>query len=45
MQENIIIEHAIAREREIKKWRREKKLTLIKTLNPEFKFLNDEVAD
>jgi len=35
------IEEAIAREKELKKWRRDKKLELIKNFNPEFKFLND----
>lgn len=34
------INDAIAREKEIKKWRREKKENLIKTINPEWKFLN-----
>lgn len=34
------IQEAIAREKELKKWRREKKLTLIRDFNPEFKFLN-----
>ena len=37
------VDNAIAREKEIKGWRREKKEALIKTLNPEWKFLNDEV--
>jgi putative endonuclease len=34
------IQEAIAREKEIKKWRREKKTNLIKTINPNFEFLN-----
>jgi putative endonuclease len=34
---------AIAREKEIKGWRREKKVALINKLNPEWRFLNDEV--
>ena len=34
------IQDAIAREKEIKKWRREKKEALIKTINPEMRFLN-----
>ncbi len=34
------VEDAILREKEIKKWRREKKLDLIKSFNPEFEFLN-----
>jgi len=33
---------AIAREKEIKKWRREKKNTLVETMNPEWKDLSDE---
>ncbi|RFZ90529.1 GIY-YIG nuclease family protein [Mucilaginibacter conchicola] len=37
------IEHAIEREKEIKKWRREKKYALINSNNPEWRFLNDEV--
>jgi len=39
------IDDAIEREKEIKKWRREKKNTLIETLNPEWKFLNKELSD
>ncbi len=34
---------AIAREKEIKKWRREKKNALIVSFNPEWRFLNDEI--
>ncbi|RZK10702.1 MAG: GIY-YIG nuclease family protein [Flavobacterium sp.] len=34
------IQEAIAREKEIKGWRREKKLDLIKTINPNLEFLN-----
>jgi len=34
------VEDAILREKEIKKWRREKKIDLIKSFNPEFEFLN-----
>lgn len=37
------IEEAIAREKEIKKWRREKKVALINSMNPEWRFLNDEI--
>ena len=37
------INQAIAREKEIKKWRREKKETLINEFNPGWKFLNDEI--
>ncbi|WP_281633606.1 GIY-YIG nuclease family protein [Flavobacterium luteolum] len=33
------IQEAIPREKEIKGWRREKKIDLIKTINPELKFL------
>lgn len=34
------IQEAIAREKEIKGWRREKKVALIKTINPHLDFLN-----
>ena len=34
------IQEAIAREKEIKGWRREKKINLIKTINPDLDFLN-----
>lgn len=34
------IKEAIAREKEIKGWRREKKIDLIKTINPDLEFLN-----
>ncbi|CAM3534560.1 GIY-YIG nuclease family protein [Flavobacterium chungbukense] len=34
------IHEAIAREKELKKWRREKKIELIKNYNPNFDFLN-----
>jgi putative endonuclease len=37
------IDDAIAREKEIKKWRREKKITLIESVNPEWKDLYDEM--
>jgi len=37
------IEHAIAREKEIKKWRREKKDQLIETTNPNWIALNKDV--
>ena len=37
------INNAIAREKEIKGWDRKKKLELIKSFNPEFKFLNKEL--
>jgi putative endonuclease len=39
------IEHAIAREKEIKKWRREKKNQLIESLNPEWRILNKDIED
>jgi putative endonuclease len=39
------INDAIAREKEIKGWRREKKLALINTVNPSWIFLNKEVCD
>jgi putative endonuclease len=35
------IQEAIAREKEIKHWRREKKIELIKTINPDLVFLNN----
>jgi putative endonuclease len=37
------IKDAIAREKEIKKWRREKKDNLINTTNPDRIFLNEEL--
>ncbi|RZK64051.1 MAG: GIY-YIG nuclease family protein [Pedobacter sp.] len=37
------VETAINREKEIKKWRREKKDSLIQDFNPELKFLNDTI--
>jgi putative endonuclease len=37
------IEYAISREKEIKGWRRSKKEVLIHSLNPEWRFLNDEI--
>jgi putative endonuclease len=39
------IEHAIEREKQIKKWRREKKIALIESTNPNWIFLNDQVID
>lgn len=35
------VQNAIAREKELKDWRREKKLDLIRTFNSKFKFLED----
>ena len=37
------IEEAIQREKELKKWRREKKDKLITSFNPDWEFLNDQV--
>jgi putative endonuclease len=37
------VQHAIDREKEIKGWRREKKIALINSFNPEWKFLNEEI--
>ena len=37
------IDQAIAREKEIKNWRREKKMKLIQNFNPALEFLNREV--
>jgi putative endonuclease len=37
------INHAINREKELKKWRREKKDHLISEFNPGWKFLNEEI--
>jgi len=37
------INEALAREKEIKRWRREKKMNLIESNNPEWKFLNDNI--
>lgn len=34
------VQEAIAREKELKKWRRDKKLALIRNFNPKFEFLN-----
>ena len=34
------IQEAIAREKEIKGWKKDKKLDLIKTINPDLEFLN-----
>jgi len=37
------VTNAIAREKEIKGWRRSKKEALINTMNPKWNFLNEEV--
>lgn len=38
------IHHAIDREKQLKKWVRQKKEQLIKSFNPEWKFLNDKLG-
>jgi len=38
------VNDAIAREKEIKKWRRDKKEQLINSVNPEWRFLNKELG-
>ncbi len=35
------VQNAIMREKQLKKWNRDKKFELIRQFNPEFKFLND----
>jgi putative endonuclease len=37
------INQAITREKEVKKWRREKKNKLVESINPEWKDLNNEL--
>jgi len=39
------ISFAIAREKELKKWRRAKKDALITEFNPDWKFLNEEIDE
>jgi putative endonuclease len=39
------IEYAIAREKQLKRLRREKKDALISAVNPDWKFLNTEVSE
>ena len=39
------IEEALAREHQIKSWRREKKIALINKFNPEWNDLYDEISD
>jgi putative endonuclease len=39
------IEYAIEREKEIKKWRRQKKDALVASVNPEWRFLKNEVTE
>ena len=38
------VNDSIAREKELKKWNRKKKMQLINTLNPSLKFLNSEIC-
>ncbi len=38
------VNDAIQREKEIKKWRRTKKEKLIESINPEWRFLNEELG-
>jgi len=38
------IEHAIAREKPIKKWKRSFKLSAIETMNPDWRDLYDEIV-
>ncbi len=37
------IDDAIAREKQLKGWRREKKENIINSFNPDWRFLNDEI--
>ena len=37
------VDYAILREKEIKKWRRSKKVALIESVNPTWRFLNNEI--
>ena len=39
------VQTALAREKEIKKWRRSKKIALIKTMNPKWQDLSEEWND
>ncbi|MES2447409.1 MAG: GIY-YIG nuclease family protein [Bacteroidota bacterium] len=39
------IQHAIEREKEIKGWKRIKKVKLIEEENPNWRFLNDEIIE
>lgn len=42
-EEHPYINDAITREKELKGWRREKKMELITGMNPELKFFNEEI--
>ena len=44
-EEHEYMNEAIKREKQIKKWRREKKEALITSFNPEWRFLNEEILD
>ncbi len=39
------VQEAIAREKELKGWRREKKLDLVRSFNSKFEFLNNRFVD
>jgi len=39
------VQSALAREKEIKKWRREKKDALVQSVNPEWRDISDEGKD
>ena len=39
------VNNAIKREKQIKRWRREKKINLINGFNPELRFLNNELLE
>ncbi len=41
----IHIDYAIEREKQIKRWNRKKKITLVETLNPKWNFLNYLISD
>ena len=42
---SVYVNSIIAREKEIKGWRRSKKVELINSFNPEWKFLNEELFE
>lgn len=39
------VQQAILREKELKGWRRDKKIELIRSFNPDFEFLNNRFTD